>query len=166
MNNTSDEFRFMKYWLLKTEPGTYSWEDLKSEPDRTTTWEGIRNYQARNYIRDEIRRGDQAFIYHSVIKPGLIMGIAEIVSAAYTDPFAFETGHKYFDPKSDPANPRWFMMDVRASREFDHPISIDELRSVAGLEKMVLLNNTRLSVQPVRGEEWELLLKMRKIISL
>jgi predicted RNA-binding protein with PUA-like domain len=156
----------MKYWLLKTEPTTYSWEDLKKEKNRTTSWEGIRNYQARNYIRDEMRIGDLAFLYHSVQKPPSIVGIVEIVKNAYPDHFAYEPGHKYFDPKSKPDNPTWFMVDIRALHELSEPVSIDELKKIPDLKDLVLLNNTRLSVQPVQKAEWDLIIKMRTIKSL
>jgi predicted RNA-binding protein with PUA-like domain len=156
----------MKYWLLKTEPTTYSWEDLKKEKNRTTSWEGIRNYQARNYIRDEMRIGDLAFLYHSIQKPPSIAGIVEIVKNAYPDHFAYEPGHKYFDPKSKPDNPTWFMVDIRALHELSEPVSIDELKKIPDLKDLVLLNNTRLSVQPVQKAEWDLIIKMRTIKSL
>ena len=156
----------MKYWLLKTEPTTYSWEDLKKEKNRTTSWEGIRNYQARNYIRDEMRIGDLAFLYHSVQKPPSIVGIVEIVKNAYPDHFAYEPGHKYFDPKSKPDNPTWFMVDIRALHELSEPVSIDELKKIPDLKDLVLLNNTRLSVQPVQRAEWDLIIKMKTIKSL
>jgi predicted RNA-binding protein with PUA-like domain len=156
----------MKYWLLKTEPTTYSWEDLKKEKNRTTSWEGIRNYQARNYIRDEMRIGDLAFLYHSVQKPPSIVGIVEIVKNAYPDHFAYEPGHKYFDPKSKPDNPTWFMVDIRALHDLSEPVSIDELKKIPDLKDLVLLNNTRLSVQPVQRAEWDLIIKMKTIKSL
>jgi predicted RNA-binding protein with PUA-like domain len=156
----------MKYWLLKTEPTTYSWEDLKKEKNRTTSWEGIRNYQARNYIRDEMQAGDLAFLYHSVQKPPSIVGIVTIVKPAYPDHFANEPSHKYFDPRSKPDKPTWFMVDIRADKELSEPISIDEIKQVPELKDMVLLNNTRLSVQPVSKAEWDLILKMRTLKSL
>jgi predicted RNA-binding protein with PUA-like domain len=156
----------MKYWLLKTEPTTYSWEDLKKEKNRTTSWEGIRNYQARNYIRDEMRIGNLAFLYHSLQKPPSIVGIVEIVKNAYPDHFAYEPGHKYFDPKSKPDNPTWFMVDIRALHELSEPVSIDELKKIPDLKDLVLLNNTRLSVQPIQKAEWDLIIKMRTIKSL
>jgi predicted RNA-binding protein with PUA-like domain len=156
----------MKYWLLKTEPTTYSWEDLKKEKNRTTSWEGIRNYQARNYIRDEMRIGNLAFLYHSLQKPPSIVGIVEIVKNAYPDHFAYEPGHKYFDPKSKPDNPTWFMVDIRALHDLSEPVSIDELKKIPDLKDLVLLNNTRLSVQPIQKAEWDLIIKMRTIKSL
>jgi len=102
----------MAYWLMKTEPNTYSWQDLLSEKNKTTQWEGVRNYQARNFMRDQMKIGDQVFIYHSVVKPMAIVGIARVVREAYPDYFAFDPNSRYFDPKSPKENPRWFMVDV------------------------------------------------------
>ena len=152
----------MNYWLLKTEPNNYSWNDLNKEKDMKTSWEGIRNYQARNYIRDDMKVGDMAFIYHSVVKPPAIVGIAEIVREAYPDHFAFDSGHKYYDPKSNKNNPTWFMVDIQAKGELDLEITIDELKQLPELKDMVLLNNTRLSVQPVSSEEWNLINSLAK----
>lgn len=151
----------MKYWLIKTEPDTYGWEDLLAEENKTTTWEGIRNYQARNYIRDEIKHGDFAFFYHSVVKPAEIVGIVNIISDGYVDHFAFDSSHNYFDPKSKQDNPRWFMMDVQAYEQFESSITIDELKEIPELSQMVLLNNTRLSVQPVTNAEWMIINNLR-----
>lgn len=156
----------MNYWLLKTEPHVYSWQDLKNEMARTSSWEGIRNYQARNYIRAEMKSGDLCFIYHSAIKPPYIVGIAEIVRESYPDHYAFEFGHEYFDPKSDPKNPVWFMVDIKAIQEFKEPISIDQLKVIPELRNMVLLNNSRLSVQPVSDKEWHIISALTEVIVL
>jgi predicted RNA-binding protein with PUA-like domain len=152
----------MKYWLLKTEPNTYSWNDLIKEKEKRTSWEGIRNYQARNYIRDEMKIGDLVFIYHSAVKPPAIVGIAEIVKEAYPDYFAFKQGHKYYDPKSKQKNPNWFMVDIKAKCGLHSEITIDELKKIPELKDMILLNNTRLSVQPVTKDEWNLIVSLRK----
>ena len=144
------------YWLMKTEPRTYSWQDLLNE--KTTCWEGVRNYQARNFMRDQMKPGDHVFIYHSVVKPMAIMGIAEVVREAYPDHFAFEPGHKYFDPKSSADNPRWFMVDVQAKESFKNPITLERLKTVPGLEDMMLLRKgSRLSIQPVTEDEWNII---------
>lgn len=157
----------MKYWLLKTEPNAYSWSDLKKEPNMATSWEGVRNYQARNYIRDDMKTGNLAFIYHSVVKPMAIMGIAKVIGEAYPDHFAFDPVHKYFDPKSKPENPAWMMVDVRAFREFETPITLDELKTIPGLENMVLLQKgSRLSVQPVTEKEWNIINSFRETVEL
>ena len=145
----------MKYWLIKTEPNTFSWDDLKKSANKTTTWEGVRNYQARNIIRDEIKKGDEVFFYHSVVKPMAIMGIARVVREAYPDHFAFDPAHNYYDPKSDPADPTWFMFDVQAISEFIEPITLTSLKSQPALMRMRLLQKgSRLSVQPVSPVEW------------
>jgi predicted RNA-binding protein with PUA-like domain len=150
----------MKFWLLKSEPDVYSWNDLKKEKNLKTSWEGIRNYQARNFIRDEMSPGDLAFFYHSNIKPAAIVGIVEIVSKPCVDHFVFEKEHRYFDPKSNPQNPVWYMVDVKAHQEFQEPITIDRIKTIPELEQMVLLNNSRLSVQPVKEDEWKIILSL------
>lgn len=153
----------MNYWLFKTEPSTYSWDDLKQQPNRTDYWDGIRNYQARNFLRDQVKKGDLVLFYHSVKQPQAIMGIAKVVREAYADPTAFDPQSKYFDPKSDPENPRWVMVDVQAIAEFDPPILRDELKQIPGLENMMLLRKgSRLSIQPVSEEEWKIILSYRK----
>ena len=153
----------MNYWLFKTEPSTYSWEDLKQQPNRTDYWDGIRNYQARNFLRDQVKKGDLVLFYHSIKQPQAIMGIAKVVREAYADPTAFDPQSKYFDPKSDPENPRWVMVDVQAIAEFDPPILRDELKQIPGLENMMLLRKgSRLSIQPVSEEEWKIILSYRK----
>lgn len=146
----------MKYWLMKTEPNTYSWQDLVKE--KVTSWEGVRNYQARNFMRDDMEMGDRVFIYHSVVQPMAIMGIAEVVREAYPDHFAFDSEHKYFDPKSKPENPRWMMVDVAAKFTFENPIILDRLKTIPGLEEMMLLQKgSRLSIQPVTNDEWQII---------
>ena len=152
----------MKYWLFKSEPNAYSWEDLKAEPDQTAYWEGVRNYQARNFMRDQIKIGDGVLFYHSVVKPQVIMGIATVVREAYPDPFSWDPESRYFDPKSSPENPRWVMVDIKYVRDFEPPISLEELRRTPGLEEMVLLRKgMRLSIQPVTPEEWHIILALR-----
>jgi predicted RNA-binding protein with PUA-like domain len=114
-------------------------------------------------MRDDMKIGDQVFIYHSVVKPMAIMGIAEIVREAYADHFAFEQGHKYFDPKSKPENPTWVMVDVQAKHSFKNPIKLEQLKSVPGLEEMMLLQKgSRLSIQPVSKEEWDIICSLDK----
>ncbi len=144
------------YWLMKTEPRTYSWQDLLK--DKQTTWEGVRNYQARNFMRDQMKLGDEVFIYHSVLKPMAIMGVAELVREAYPDHFAFDPAHKYFDPKSKQDAPTWFMVDVQAKYSFKQPITLENLKNIPGLENMMLLKKgSRLSIQPVTAEEWTII---------
>jgi len=154
----------VKYWLAKTEPNTYSWQDLANEPDKSTTWEGVRNYQVRNLIRDEIKKGDLVFIYHSIVKPMAIQGIAKVIKESYPDYFAFDKNHKYFDPKSKKDNPTWFMFDLQAVEEFDAPITMTELKSHAALHRMGLIQKgNRLSIQKVTSIEWQYICALRKL---
>lgn len=151
----------MNYWLLKTDPDTYGWEHLKALPKRTDMWEGVRNYQARNYMKD-MKKGDLAFFYHSVFKPLAIYGIVSIVKEHYPDPTQFDSESKYFDPKATQENPRWVVVDVKYKKEFKKPITMDELKQVEGLESMVLLRKgSRLSIQPVTAQEWEIVTSLR-----
>jgi len=150
------------YWLFKTEPSTFSFDDLMNAPNRTTAWDGVRNFQARNMLRDQVKVGDLVFIYHSSADPTGIAGIAEVVRAGYPDPTAFDDQDSHFDPKSDPKNPSWYLVDVRAVEKLPRFIPLDELRKVKGLEDMVLLKRgSRLSIQPVKPAEWEIVTKIR-----
>ena len=151
----------MKYWLMKSDPDAYSWEDLKRAPNRQDCWDGVRNYQARNFMR-EMKVGDLIFFYHSQVKPPAIMGIATVVTEAYPDPTQFDPSGKYFDPRSTRENPRWDMVDIRYVRNFEPPITLPELRGTPGLENMVLLRKgSRLSVQPVTEQEWHIICALR-----
>ena len=150
------------YWLLKSEPSTFSIEDLARSPKRTTCWEGVRNYQARNFLR-AMAVGDLAFFYHSNADPPAIVGVVEVVKAAYPDHFAWQAGSRYFDEKSSKQNPRWVMVDVRLKEVLPTPLSLESLRGVRGLERMELLRRgSRLSVQPVRESEWKIILQLAK----
>ncbi|MFZ5953256.1 MAG: EVE domain-containing protein [Candidatus Rifleibacteriota bacterium] len=138
----------MKYWLMKCEPGAYSIEDLKR--DGTTSWEGVRNYQARNFMRDEMQPGDLAVFYHSNAEPSGAAGIMKIVKAGYPDHFAFKTGHKYFDQASNPQKPVWFMVDVEFVEKFKEILPLAEIKSDKALEGiMVAQKGSRLSIQPL-----------------
>ena len=149
----------MKYWLLKSEPDAFSLEDLKKCPNQTEPWDGIRNYQARNLMRDEMKVGDQAFFYHSRQAEPAIVGTVRIVREAYPDHTSWDPSSKYFDEKSSAENPRWLMMDVQFESEFSRPVTLKELRSVPELKEMFLLRKgMRLSVQPVTEEEFQLIL--------
>jgi len=155
----------MNYWLAKTEPNTYSWQDLINEPDKRTMWEGIRNYRVRNMIRDEIKLGDFVFIYHSVVKPMAIHGIAKIVKECYPDNCAFDPQHHYFDPKSKPENPAWMMFDVEAVESFERPVTLEEIKTHAPLENMGLIKKgNRLSIQEVTKAEWDYVKSLTKLI--
>lgn len=150
----------MNYWLFKTEPETYSLDDLKNEPEQTTHWEGIRNYTARNYLRDQAKKGDLVLIYHSAAKPPQIVGTAKVVREAYPDHFAFDPKSPYFDPKSDPQNPRWVMVDIQYAGHFKRPVTLDEIKKTPELAGMVLLKIGRLSISPVTRAEWEIIHKL------
>ena len=148
----------MKYWLLKSEPDVFSLEDLKNCPNQTEPWDGIRNYQARNLMRDEMKVGDQAFFYHSRQAEPAIVGTVKVVREAYPDHTSWDPSSKYFDEKSSPENPRWLMVDVQFESEFLRPVTLKELRSVPELKEMFLLRKgMRLSVQPVTEEEFQLI---------
>jgi predicted RNA-binding protein with PUA-like domain len=153
----------MRHWLLKTEPSTFSIEDLGRAPRRTTSWDGVRNYQARNMLRDEMQRGDQAFLYYSSCEVPGIAGIVEVVKQGYPDPTAFDRRHEHYDPDSDAANPRWYMVDVRLVRPLARIITLPELRAHArsSLAGMVLLRaGNRLSVTPVDDAHWNFILTL------
>jgi len=153
----------MAYWLLKTEPETFGIEQLAALPKRTSTWDGVRNYQARNYLRDGVRRGDQAFLYHSSCAVPGIVGTLKVVRAAYPDATAFDRRDTHFDPASDPTSPRWFTIDVQLQRRLKRVITLDELRAHASgkLRGMSLLQRgSRLSVMPVSDAHWRFILSL------
>ena len=152
----------MNYWLIKSEPDAFSIDDLKNCPGKKDHWDGIRNYQARNFMRDDMKKGDQVLFYHSNCKEPGIVGIAEIVSDAYPDHTAFDANEKYFDPKSDPENPRWLMVDVRYKRKTCRLIGLAELKSHAGeLEDFALVRRgNRLSIMPVSKAHWDFILSL------
>lgn len=151
------------FWLLKSEPSVFSIDELAKSLRQTTCWEGVRNYQARNFLRS-MAVGDQVFFYHSNADPPAIVGVANIVKAAYPDHFSWDPKSRYFDKKSSPENPAWSMVDVQFVEKFSMPLPLDELRAVKGLENMELLRKgSRLSVQPVRKEEWDIILKLAQV---
>lgn len=143
------------YWLLKSEPSCFSIDDLSRAPQQTTHWDGVRNYQARNFMRDTMRVGDLAFFYHSNCNPPGIVGISEICSAAYPDHTAFDPTSDHPDPNSTPDNPRWFMVDIRYKQKFPL-ISLESLKHYPELSSMLILRKgNRLSITPVSQEEWQ-----------
>ena len=151
----------IKYWLMKNEPEDYSIDDLMAAPDQTTTWDGVRNYQVRNFMRDEMNPGDMAFFYHSNCAVPGIVGTMEIISEAYPDQTAFDPSAKYYDPKSDPENPRWLMVDVQFRRKLENMVSLADLRAEKSLVEMrVLQRGNRLSVTPVTLAQWNQILEM------
>jgi predicted RNA-binding protein with PUA-like domain len=151
----------MAYWLFKSEPNCFSFADLLAAPDRSTGWDGVRNFQARNTLRDHVRLGDGVLFYHSSADPPAIAGIAEVVGEGHPDPTAFDPKADHYDPKSDPANPTWYQVSIRAVRAIDPPIGLPMLRTVPELAGMELLRKgSRLSVQPVSDAEWEAVLRL------
>jgi predicted RNA-binding protein with PUA-like domain len=152
----------MNHWLLKSEPDAFSIDDLAKRPRGTAPWDGIRNYQARNYLRDGMRKGDLAFFYHSSCATPGIVGICEIASGAYPDHTAFDPGSKYFDAGSDPDQPRWLMVDVKFRRRTRRLISLEEIKHHADrLESFPLIRRgNRLSVMPVDKAHWDLILAL------
>ena len=153
----------MKYWLMKSEPDVYSIHHLAAEPDQTDHWDGIRNYQARNFIRDDMKIGDLAFFYHSNCDVPGIVGTMSIVREAYPDHTAFDENEKYYDAKSDPDNPRWLMVDVKLESIFAGTVSLAELREHPQLAEMrVIQRGNRLSITPVTAEEWNYILTLAK----
>lgn len=146
---------------MKSEPDTFSLDHLAAMPQRTTMWDGVRNYQARNMLRDDMQRGDLAFFYHSnCAEPGIV-GIVEVVRAGYPDPSAFDPESPYFDPKSDPGQPRWYVVDVRLKQRLKRTITLGELKAAPELASMALVRRgNRLSVLPVTATEWEFILDL------
>jgi len=145
-------------WLLKSEPEVYSIDDLQR--DGQTTWEGVRNYQARNFLRDDAQPGDRVLYYHSNADPPGVAGLATVARAGYPDPTARDSGSDYFDPKASDQDPRWYMIDVAFEEKFPAVVSLDALRQTPGLEKMLVINKSRLSVQPVTDEEFEIVVRL------
>jgi predicted RNA-binding protein with PUA-like domain len=146
----------MGYWLFKSEPNCFSFADLMAAPDSTTGWDGVRNYQARNFLRDQVRLGDGVLFYHSNSEPPAIAGIAEVVRAGHPDPTAFEPDAEHHDPKSNPDRPTWYQVSIRAVRAIDPPLGLPRLRTIPALAGMELLRKgSRLSIQPVSADEWD-----------
>lgn len=151
----------MKYWLMKSEPDAYSIDDLAR--DGTTSWDGIRNYQARNMIRDDMRPGDRALFYHSSCEVPAVVGTMRIASKAYPDPTQFDRRSKYFDAKSTKAEPRWFLVDVSFEQKLARPVALRELKTKNGLDGFRLTRRgNRLSVFPVSRAHWDVVLRMAK----
>lgn len=147
-----------RYWLMKSEPNTYSIDDLAR--DGRTTWEGVRNYQARNFMRDDMRVGDEVLFYHSSAKPPGVAGLARIVREGYPDPTARDPQSDYYDPKASDEDPRWYMVDIEFVEKLPRFIPLSELNLTAGLEEMLVNQKSRLSVQPVEKEHFEVVRKL------
>ncbi len=146
----------MAYWLFKTEPDAFSIDDLVSRPNQTEPWDGVRNYQARNFLRDGVKVGDKVFIYHSSCKTVGIAGVAGVVKAGYPDTTQFDPESKYFDPKSTPDNPRWFRVDVKFEEKFSQVLPLSTIKRMENIKELALVKKgARLSVMPVIDEEWQ-----------
>ena len=150
-----------RFWLVKSEPSTFSFDDLMRSPRRTTGWDGVRNFQARNFMRDGMRVGDGVLFYHSNAEPPAIVGIAEVAREAYPDPTQFDRASEYHDPKATPDAPIWMQVDIRGVEPLARPLALEELRGVPALAGMELLRKgSRLSVQPVAPAEWKAIVKL------
>ena len=153
--------RAPRYWLLKSEPNSFSFDDLWAAPKRTTHWDGVRNFQARNFMRDEMAVGDGVLFYHSSAEPVGVAGVAEVSREAYPDHSAFDADDPHYDPKSRRDAPTWVMVDVRAVKKFPHFVTLDELRSTPGLHALqVLRRGNRLSITPVTPAEWQIIRRL------
>lgn len=153
----------MHYWLFKSEPETFSIDDLSRRPKQTEHWDGVRNYQVRNLLRDEIKVGDQGFFYHSSCEVPGVVGIVEVVKNGYPDPSALNFESKYYDPKSTPDHPRWYMVDVKLVKKFPRIITLKELKQHSKLKSMLILRKgNRLSITPITKEEWKVIVEMDK----
>jgi predicted RNA-binding protein with PUA-like domain len=149
-----------RFWLVKSEPSTFSIDDLARAPGKTTFWDGVRNYQARNLLRDEMQVGDGVLFYHSSADPPAVAGTATVAQAGSPDPSQFDAKSDHHDPDSTRAEPRWYGVHIKLERKFARSIPLDELRQNPALSRMVLLQRSRLSVQPVTADEWRAILKM------
>ena len=149
-----------RYWLVKSEPEVFSFDDLVKAPKKTTVWDGVRNFAARNFLRDGMKRGDHVFFYHSMGKPQAIVGICEVVREGYPDPTAFDPKHPGHDPDSDEASPSWFAVDLRAVEALPRPVTLPEIKARPELAEMALVRIGRLSVTPVTRKEWDVIMSM------
>ena len=157
----------MNYWLMKSEPDVFGINDLYKKPDQTEHWDGVRNYQARNMMRDAMKLGDQVFFYHSNCDQPGIVGIMEVVKEGYPDFTAFDPDDIHFDPKSDPAQPRWMMVDVKYIKTLSRTITLKELKLHPELTGTTLLRRgNRLSIMPVSEEEWHFILSLETAANL
>lgn len=147
-----------RYWLMKSEEDVYSIRELEREG--TTHWEGVRNYEARNIMRDQMKKGDAVLFYHSNANPPGVAGLAKVARAGYPDRFAFDKKNRYYDPRSDPDNPRWYMVDVSFVEAFPEVVSLTEVKNTPELGQMTLVKRARLSVQPVEKKEYEIIRRM------
>lgn len=153
--------RERRFWLFKSEPDCFSIDDLAKSPKQTTFWDGVRNYQARNFLRDDIQVGDGVLYYHSTTEPMAVVGTAEVVKGGYPDHTAFDPQADHYDPDSDPDNPTWYLVDIKLVRKFAEPLTRAALQRVAALKDIELLRRgSRLSIQRVTPAEWDAVLKL------
>jgi len=150
----------MNYWLFKTEPGCFSFTDLKNRPGMSEQWDGVRNFQARNFLRDAVKPGDLVFFYHSNIPQPAIVGIAEVVREGYPDSTARDPGNEHFDPKASVDKPIWYVVDVRYQQPLPREVTLEAIKGNPLLAAMPLVNRSRLSIQPVSAEEWRIIMTM------
>ena len=150
----------MNYWLFKTEPGCFSFDDLKNRPDMTESWDGVRNFQARNFLRDTIRIGDYVLFYHSNIAEPAVVGLAEVVRDGHPDTTALNPNGEHFDPKASVDKPIWYMVDVRYAEPLPKIVTLERIKQNPLLADMPLVKRSRLSIQPVTADEWEIILTM------
>jgi predicted RNA-binding protein with PUA-like domain len=146
-----------RFWLVKVEPDVFSFDTLLNKPNKTTHWDGVRNFVARNFLRDGMKVGDRVFYYHSGIPEPVIVGICEVVREGYPDPAQYDPASDYYDAKATPDKPIWFMTDLRAVAQLTHPVTLAQLKQRKELKDMALLRIGRLSVTPVRHEEWKVI---------
>jgi predicted RNA-binding protein with PUA-like domain len=149
-----------RYWLVKSEPDVFSFDDLMAAPKRTTSWDSVRNTGARNFLRDAMKLGDGVLYYHSNAEPSAIVGLGEVVREGYPDHTAFDPTHAYYDADSHPDTPTWFMVDVRGVKKLKRPISLPEVKAHPILSQMALIKVSRLSVVPVTQDEWDLVISL------
>lgn len=149
-----------RYWLMKSEADCFSFDDLVSAPDKTTYWDGVRSFEARNLLRDQVHVGDGVLFYHSNATPSGVAGIAKVVRAGYPDHTAFDSEHEHYDAKSKQDSPTWYMVDIKAVKKLPKFVGLPELRAEKSLGKMALFTRNRLSVTPVTEAEWETVLKL------
>ena len=151
-----------RYWLFKSEPGDYSFADLMGERDQTAEWDGVRNYQARNFLRDQVQEGDGVLFYHSGAGNTAVVGTAVVTRAGYPDDTAWDPDSDHPDPKSTPDKPIWFMVDIKGEAEIPQPVTLAQIRSTPELAGISLFSRPRLSIHPITPDEWEAILEMGK----
>jgi predicted RNA-binding protein with PUA-like domain len=148
------------YWLFKSEPSAYSFSDLMGEEDRTAEWDGVRNYQARNFLRDQVKEGDRVLFYHSSAKPTAAVGTAVVARSGYPDNTAWDPDSDHPDPKSTPEKPIWYMVDIKGEAELAQPVTLAQMKATRGLEKCSLFTRPRISIHPLTKQEWDTIIAL------